>query len=313
MVFIFSVDVFSQANNPVGTKLDEQSLAVIGESQVVNDATADGGKVIYRSAASSGGTVWYGPYANFQAGNYLIQFRMKVASNASSNYLCSVDITSFSGGIPSTVLPINANSFRNSNEWQLFTFPVHIDGNVSNIEIRCIDFKPGITDLYLDYVNILPGDNRGFYSAEFTVTGTGNIGVGTTDTKGYKLAVNGPAIFTKAVVKAQANWPDYVFDSSYQLPSLDSVQQYIQQNKHLPEVPSADSVHVAGVDLAANQAVLLQKVEELTLYLLGQDKKAKTQQNAIENLTKQNKLLLEQLTQQAVWMQLLQKQLDALK
>ena len=120
------------------------------------------------------------------------------------------------------------------------------------------------------------GANTGGFMAFSTNDGTekmrldagGNVGIGVLDTKGYKLAVNGPAIFTKAVVKAQANWPDYVFDSAYQLPSLDSVQQYIHQNKHLPEVPSADSVQATGVDLAANQAVLLKKIEELTLYMI---------------------------------------------
>ncbi|RFM26755.1 hypothetical protein [Deminuibacter soli] len=109
----------------------------------------------------------------------------------------------------------------------------------------------------------------------------GTIGINTGDTKGYQLAVNGTAIFTKAVVKAQLNWPDYVFDSAYQLPHLDSVAAFIQQNKHLPEVPSATEVQQRGVDLAANQAVLLKKMEELTLYMIEQDKKMAALQRTI--------------------------------
>ncbi|WP_147313963.1 hypothetical protein [Deminuibacter soli] len=101
----------------------------------------------------------------------------------------------------------------------------------------------------------------------------GSISIGTADAAaGYKLAVDGAALFTKAVVKARQSWPDYVFDSTYQLPHLDSVAAYIQQNKHLPEVPSAAEVQQHGVDLAANQAVLLKKMEELTLYMIDMKK-----------------------------------------
>lgn len=100
----------------------------------------------------------------------------------------------------------------------------------------------------------------------------GTVGIGTTDTKGYKLAVNGSAIFTKAVVKSYANWPDYVFDKDYTLMPLDSVEAFVQANGHLPEIPSADEVSKTGIDLGDNQTKLLQKIEELTLYLINQSK-----------------------------------------
>ncbi|RFM29056.1 hypothetical protein DXN05_09860 [Deminuibacter soli] len=109
----------------------------------------------------------------------------------------------------------------------------------------------------------------------------GNLSIGTPDAKGYKLAVNGAAVFEKAVVKMHDNWPDYVFDTAYQLPRLDSVATYIQQNKHLPEVPSGTEVQQKGVDLATNQAVLLKKIEELTLYMI--DIKKQNDQLSIKN------------------------------
>lgn len=96
----------------------------------------------------------------------------------------------------------------------------------------------------------------------------GNVGVSTMNTTGYKFAVAGSAIFTKAVVKLQANWPDYVFHKDYQLPSLESVAAYIKEKSYLPGIPAAEDIEKNGVDLGATQAKLLEKIEQLTLYTI---------------------------------------------
>jgi hypothetical protein len=106
---------------------------------------------------------------------------------------------------------------------------------------------------------------------QFIVHGDGTTGINTDAVPGYTLSVNGPGIFTKVVVKPDI-WADYVFDSTYALRPLEKVEQYIKDNHHLPEMPSADSVGKAGIDVGANQAALLKKVEELTLYIIEQDK-----------------------------------------
>ncbi len=89
----------------------------------------------------------------------------------------------------------------------------------------------------------------------------GNIGINTTDAKGYKLAVNGSAIATSMTVKLNANWPDYVFKPSYQLPSLTEVKTYINVNHHLPDMPSAEQVSKDGLNLGEMNEKLLKKVE----------------------------------------------------
>jgi hypothetical protein len=104
------------------------------------------------------------------------------------------------------------------------------------------------------------------------VTSSGSVAIGTINPHGYMLAVNGSAIFTAAWVMPNGNWPDYVFQPDYRLPGLDSVSRYIQLNKHLPDMPSAETVAKAGIDLGGNQTALLRTVEELTLYLIDQDK-----------------------------------------
>lgn len=105
---------------------------------------------------------------------------------------------------------------------------------------------------------------------------SGKIAVGTTDTSkmsGYSLVVNGEAIFNKARVKLYANWPDFVFEEKYGLLPIAQLEEYIKTNKHLPNIPAAAKVREKGIDLGSNQALLLQKIEELTLYIIEQNKK----------------------------------------
>jgi hypothetical protein len=116
------------------------------------------------------------------------------------------------------------------------------------------------------------------------ITGDGNVGVGTTDPKGYKLAVAGQAIAEEIVVKLQANWPDYVFEKNYNLRPLAEVENFINQNKHLPEVPAAKEMEANGVNLGEMNMLLLKKVEELTLYVieLKKENEAQRRQNEIQ-------------------------------
>ncbi len=85
------------------------------------------------------------------------------------------------------------------------------------------------------------------------------------------------------VVKLYNNWPDYVFGDNYKLRSLNSLEQYINTNKHLPDMPSTEEMQKKdGEDLGEMNAKLLQKVEELTLYVIQLKKE-------IEKLEDRNK------------------------
>jgi hypothetical protein len=125
-----------------------------------------------------------------------------------------------------------------------------------------------------------PLNNKNIYMAE----SGGNVGIGTTDPKGYRLAVAGKAIAEEIVVKLQANWPDYVFEKNYNLRPLAEVENFINQNKHLPEVPAAKEMEANGVNLGEMNMLLLKKVEELTLYVieLKKENEAQRRQNEIQ-------------------------------
>ena len=134
----------------------------------------------------------------------------------------------------------------------------------------------------LFYRNVSSLSGRWQYASGTQYDSVDNIAIGTSNPQGYKLAVNGTAIFTKVRVKPQSNWPDYVFKKGYLLPDLTDLEQYIAQYHHLPGmVPAADEER-EGYDLGEQQSTLLKKVEELTLYLIEENKKLKEQNKQLE-------------------------------
>ncbi len=110
------------------------------------------------------------------------------------------------------------------------------------------------------------------------------MGIGTTNPGSYKLAVNGK-IRAKDVV-VETGWSDFVFEDDYELKPLNEVEIFIQTHKHLPDIPSAEEVSENGVALGDMQALLLQKIEELTLYMIEMDKENQALKARVAELEK---------------------------
>jgi len=124
---------------------------------------------------------------------------------------------------------------------------------------------------------------------------SGNVGIGTTNTFGYKLAVNGTIGAKEVKVENTSAWPDFVFRTNYKLRTLGEVEQFIKTNNHLPEIPTESEVKQNGVSLGEMNAKLLQKVEELTLYMIEQNKKMDQQQKQLNELKEQNSTLAKEI------------------
>jgi hypothetical protein len=125
------------------------------------------------------------------------------------------------------------------------------------------------------------------YSTQMAFSTTGSVGIGTTSPGSYKLAVEGKIGARELVITASA-WADHVFNPNYNLKPLNDVEKFIKTNNHLEGIPTAKEVKTNGVAVGEIQAKLLQKVEELTLYVIEQNKK-------IEQLSKSNKELYKRL------------------
>ncbi len=116
----------------------------------------------------------------------------------------------------------------------------------------------------------------------FNIDYLGNTAIGGNTASNYKLDVYGNLRANLVVVNTTG--ADFVFDTTYRLSPLPELERYIHANHHLPEVAPAKQMQEQGLDLGDNQTRLLQKVEELTLYIIDQDKKMAKMQSEIDLL-----------------------------
>jgi hypothetical protein len=145
----------------------------------------------------------------------------------------------------------------------------------------------GITGTYSNHpFSIITGA-----ATRLTISNNGNVGIGTINPTDA-LTVAGQIGAREIKVSTNAG-ADFVFDPAYKLPELAELEKFVKANKHLPEVPTAKQMVDNGVNLGELNIKLLQKVEELTLYLIDKDKKIdaliKRVESLEENKTKSNK------------------------
>ncbi len=131
-------------------------------------------------------------------------------------------------------------------------------------------------DMYYDGVNtvdalvfesFIGGTSQG---RKMTMDLAGNVGIGITENiaNGHKLSVNGKIACTEVRVQPQSEWPDYVFAQDYTLMPLDQLKSSIEANSHLPGIPCAAEVEKEGIQLGEMQTRMMEKLEEMTLYIL---------------------------------------------
>jgi hypothetical protein len=115
-------------------------------------------------------------------------------------------------------------------------------------------------------------EGTGYYTSTHLQL-NGRMGINSPVQPGHTLSVNGTIGCKKVVVTLDdVDWPDFVFSDDYKLPVLSDIETYVNENKHLPGVPTAAEVKENGQDLGEMNAILLQKIEELTLLMIAQQK-----------------------------------------
>jgi hypothetical protein len=158
-----------------------------------------------------------------------------------------------------------------------------LTGKIDNIWVynRVLTLSE-IQTLYDEEVNAL--SNGWQINEKMVYINDANVSIGTNIIpEGFNFAVNGK-IVAKEVKVTLDEWPDFVFKPNYDLMPINEIENFIINNNHLPSIPTEDEVKEKGVYLGELNAKLLQKVEELTLYIIEQNKKIENLQNQINEL-----------------------------
>jgi hypothetical protein len=170
------------------------------------------------------------------------------------------------GSLPSNAtLSIESYDFNNS---YITTMSNNTYSSASGLFIKAGDINMNTNLLLL---------RAGFNTDQLIVKGNGKIGMGTTFTGTLPSDFNNFRLFVKDGIRTERikvdvassnGWADYVFTSQFKLKSLYEVEKYINTHKHLPDVPSASQLEKEGMDLGEMHKIQMQKIEELTLYLI---------------------------------------------
>ncbi len=205
--------------------------------------------------------------------------------------------------VSNTVLSFYDTGLQNPVVWTRFSDSRVAPTNTRTVRVRLLSTRNqgNDSDGYVDRLELYAFMDPST-SNDFPLYG--NVGIGT-DSPDAKLAVNGD-IHSKEVKVDLTNWPDYVFEDSYKLPSLKSVEAHIKEQGHLPNIPNALYVKKNGIYLGEMNAKLLEKIEELTLYTI-------LQENNIEILENYDQTLEERVDKLEKTVDKLEKMIDKLE
>lgn len=276
------------------TLLNAQPKIITTGNNVINTSDPIGADIVVGSNADGGtrhdgSIMWWSNVSASRISNSYDVFHFSVWNNGTPN----IGLSAISGGSSyflgnvgiGTTAPSSRLSIVNEGNESQGSF-LFIDnpnssygGNATMVGIR----TTGGSGSHYNFMKLQNTDGT-----KFLINGAGDVAIGSGDTYGYKLAVNG-TIRAKEIKVEAGPWPDYVFKPGYKLPSLEEVSFYIRQNGHLPSVPSAKDLEVNGANLGELVKLQMKKIEELTIYLIEKDKQLKAQQEQITSQQKQIK------------------------
>lgn len=284
-----SIGLFAYANGNRSYAIGENAKATGSYTYSFGKSTQATGNYSlalgYASIASGGGSSAIGSRAK----------AIGTSSFAIGNYSEANETNSFSLG--NIVSASAASAFVIGGGLITGTFPLftlhYLDNNTSNSLV--VGFNSDTATLFVG-----PSTGVGTFGKvgiatsspirTFDVNGMSHfsdtMSIGTTKTNGSMLAVAGKISAEEVEVSLSTTWPDFVFSTSYELNTLAQVEEYINKHSHLPNVPSAEEVAEKGINIAEMDAILLQKIEELTLYTIAQQKQIDEQKKLIEEQSK---------------------------
>ncbi len=272
-------------NVGIGTAAPSAKLHIAGNVKIDGNNTLEFGAGIAGKEVSAG-KIGYQSFGTFDALDIVgagitgANRKIRFWNEGGAEFRGSVGIGLSNPRAKLTVLSSTLNSVNNTEVMQVAgKNPMLLFSDMNGSDYAYIK---AITDLSLTPQFARPGIEIGAagndiylssagYQPALMINGTtNNVGIGTNNPT-YKLSVNGN-IRSKEVV-VETGWADYVFDEEYKLPLLSDVEKFIQQNKHLPNIPSAAEIEINGLHLGDTQKRMMEKIEELTLYMIEANKK----------------------------------------
>lgn len=265
----------------IGTTTPSKDLEIIRSVDAptgisVLNSGSKGQSSVLVGEANLGRYVYMG-YFNAQNDNEILKGRARLSTGAPNGFdLHSRNGFTFRtnwGDQESEVIRITENGKLGINNHSP-QYELDVSGtiNATDIKVNGASINDAITNASSWSKN---GSNVNFTS--------GNVGIGTTTTGGHMLAVEG-SIGARRVKVESKSWADFVFKPTYELTSLKDVEAHINQHGHLKDIPSEAQVTEEGIDVAEMDAKLLQKIEELTLYLIEQNKKIEKLENKLNTI-----------------------------
>ncbi|WP_340065672.1 hypothetical protein [Ascidiimonas aurantiaca] len=175
---------------------------------------------------------------------------------------------------------------ENDNRMIGLTMSLDNSGNMHSSTQKSVGIYAQSADVWGNVVDMLfytRNHSGDVFSERMRITGNGQVGIGTSAMGTHKLAVEG-SIGAREIKVEVSGWPDFVFEDDYHLKPLEDVEAHISEKGHLPEIPDKAEVAKNGINLGEMNAKLLQKIEELTLYLIEQNKEIKELKEKIKHL-----------------------------
>lgn len=244
-------------NVGIGTSTPVAMLDIATTTNVYGFKIGDNSNSNLRIAGTAGGAAGYGLLQTFVNG-----------TTPGGNLVFQRDGGKVGIGVANPQCTLHTASFNNTGTASAFLWGQYYGAVISTASTSAAHYAfQVVANQTSTGVPASGGANSLFY-----VRADGNVGIGTTNPGSYKLAVEG-LLGARRIKVTQQTWADFVFHEQYQLPSLQMLEAYIKQHQHLPDIPTEKEVSEHGIDIGDMNAKLLQKIEELTLYIIDLNKK----------------------------------------